>query len=178
MLTIVIDRCTHAEHVNIVGQDAFAREVHGLRLGVTMLNVGLGILEIPRPNDDQITFTDPLPATHFPRNPSHSTLSVLAQNGDPPTAEDLRSQRKHFVDFLVGHFDTDFSVACVFRILKTCEFLDVHFFLKSATQSVSPNIASGQPFLKSPPKTVPSAGSAAHQAPTRALAADSARAMS
>ena len=149
-----------------------------MSLRVSVLHIRLRVLKIPRPDNDQITFPNPLATAHFPRDAGHAALTVFAQHGHTATAEDLGGECEHFVDFFVGHFDTDFAVACVFRILKTCEFLDVHFFLKSATQSVSPVQPSGQPFLKSPPETGPSTAPGAHQAPTRALAADSASAMS
>ena len=41
MLTIIVNVGTHAKHVNIVGQDAFSREVHGLRFRVAVLDVRL-----------------------------------------------------------------------------------------------------------------------------------------
>jgi len=116
-----------------------------------MLDIGLRVLEIPRPNDDQIPFSDPLPASHLSWNSSHTGLAVFAKNGDAASAEQLLGESEHFIDALVGHFDTDLTVACIFRILEPREFFGVHLFLKSATQPVSPNLPSGQPFLKSSP---------------------------
>ena len=157
MLPVIFKGDTHTKHVNIVRKNSFSGEVHGLRLGVTVLNVGFGILEVPWPNDDQVTFSHPLATTHLSGDPSHACFTVCTEDGDAATTQDFRGQSEHLVHFLVRHFDTDFTVASVFRILKTCEFFDVHFFLKSATQSVSPISPNRLPFLNSSPKTGPQA---------------------
>jgi len=138
VLAVVVKVGVHAEHVNIVGEHALPREVHGLGFGVTVFDIRLGILEVPGPNDDQIAFTNPLTSTHFPWNASQTGFAVFTQNRNATTAQNLRSKGEHLVDFLVGHFDADFAVAGALWILQTSQFFNVDLFLASSSQPCSP----------------------------------------
>ncbi len=104
-----------------------------------MLHVGLAVLEIPRPDDDQVAFANPLAAAHLSGNARKAHFTVCAKDVDTTTTEDLFGQREHLVDLRIGHLDTDAPDAGVaFNGLKSSELFLVDLFLTSSSHRLRP----------------------------------------